>query len=337
MSKPHPRNDPPKPVHEAKPPPAATNPTPKPGVKKADGHLEQEVPAPSRAPDTGGETVTQPSAELCAEGAGAKGEVTPKVTGSVVVAPDAAAVGRRRYTGRGVANVRQLVSFVFIVPWTTDRMIDHEKTFLQYQRELRDGGTHLLQESMLVLDIIDVKAQSLLGYISVSLAALLFFLPIVSASAASSWGVVGTACAVRVLIGIMILLVIASILCLSCLNIVGAHTIDALSCDGKDNKEDYESHIVCTTHMRRKRYLIAHRISVLTALATLALMFNFLLAHASVPLPAGGASSAPGDAPTPRVSSNPAGVSKTLTKGRMRRARRDTPPKSDHKAHGAKK
>jgi len=159
----------------------------------------------------------------------------------------------------------------------------YERTFLTYQRQLREGGTHVLNEAMLVLDIIDAKANSLLAYISISLAALVFLLTSLSSSNLNFLFLGQSVLTISILLTLLALLV-AILLCLSCLNIVGSHTIQKLSIDNRLSPEEYEELIVKVTLSRRLRYRLAHRISMSTATITL-LIFAFLLAGALAPKP----------------------------------------------------
>jgi hypothetical protein len=154
---------------------------------------------------------------------------------------------------------------------------EHEQIFLTYQRELRDGGSKVLNEAMLVLDIIDVKTQSLLAYISISLAAMVFLITALPTSTNLHFDGLSKSYLTIALLLVIILLLSAILLCLSCLNIVGAHTIRMLAGRKKETQSEYETLIVGVTLARRKRYLVAHRISLVTAILTMA-VFLYLLA-----------------------------------------------------------
>jgi hypothetical protein len=155
-----------------------------------------------------------------------------------------------------------------ILEEATSPLLEHERTFLRYQRQLKEGGTKVLTEAMLVLDNIDVKAQSLLTYISVSLAALVFLITSPLNTPISRISFFGIDAFTQVLLILILALIGASILCLSCLNIVGAHTIRSLASRNQSTPQGYESHIVRVTLGRRSRYLVAHRISIATAFLT---------------------------------------------------------------------
>jgi hypothetical protein len=145
--------------------------------------------------------------------------------------------------------------------------VEHEKTFLHYQVKLRHGRHKLLNEAMLVLDIIDAKTQALLAYISISFVAVVFLLTLVR----------GHKTITELLLIVIILLLIAIVICLTCLNIVGAHTVK------RGLREDeYEALIVKVTLGRRMRYLIAHRISVLTAILLIVVFLYLLLTRTSL-------------------------------------------------------
>lgn len=165
-------------------------------------------------------------------------------------------------------------------------IVDHERTFLTYQIQLREGGTRVLNEAMLVLDIIDSKTQSLLSYISISLAALVFLITSLPNTPNLRLGAIDPHTFTVGLLILILGLLAASILCLSCLNIVGAHTIKSLAARKKQTPEEYEKLIVRTTKRRRDRYLWAHRISIVTAVLTF-LLFAFLLFSPLVIPPSG--------------------------------------------------
>lgn len=152
---------------------------------------------------------------------------------------------------------------------------EDERTFLSYQKELREGGTHVLNEAMLVLDIIDAKTQSLLSYISISLAAMVFLITSLPKSVNLNFLFFGETILTASLLLVILALLAASILCLSCLNIVGAHTIRLLKYQHCEGQQEYEDLIVRVTLGRRNRYIIAHRISILTAFF-IVVLFTFL-------------------------------------------------------------
>lgn len=156
--------------------------------------------------------------------------------------------------------------------------LEHETTFLSYQRELREGGTHVLNEAMLVLDIIDVKTQSLLSYISISFAGLVFLITSLPSNPALQLAFFSTEIFTSTLLALVIALLGASILCLSCLNIIGGHTIRRLASRKRYTQEEYESLVVGVTQARRDRYLAAHRITIATAVVTFVLFALLLFA-----------------------------------------------------------
>lgn len=144
--------------------------------------------------------------------------------------------------------------------------VHDEPTYLTYQRELREGGSFVLNEAMLVLDIIDSKTQSLLAYISVSVAALIFLITALPDSQADlDLGLLSRSTTITILLVVIFALMVAVVFCLSCLNIVGAHTIGDLKRRQRQSQEEYENLVVQVTCGRRNRYLIAHRISMVTA------------------------------------------------------------------------
>jgi hypothetical protein len=136
---------------------------------------------------------------------------------------------------------------------------------------------------MLVLDIIDVKTTSLLAYISISLAAMVFLITALPASTNLHHpGISQTYLSLAILV-VIVLLLMAILLCLSCLNIVGAHTIRMLAGKEEESQGDYERLIVAVTLARRKRYLVAHRISFCTAILTM-IVFAYLLGGSAAAL-----------------------------------------------------
>lgn len=155
----------------------------------------------------------------------------------------------------------------------------YERTFLTYQRQLREGGTYVLNEAMLVLDIIDTKANSLLAYISISLAALVFLLTSLDSNSNLNLVLISKAQLSVCLLAVLMALLTAIILCLSCLNIIGAHTIKKLTTSNKLSFDTYEELIVKVTSSRRRRYLFAHHISMATAAVSI-LIFALLLGGA---------------------------------------------------------
>lgn len=162
--------------------------------------------------------------------------------------------------------MRRLILFQFLLnrlPGVPDELI-----FLEYQRDLRDSGSLVLAEAMMVLDIIDVKAQALLAYISVSMAALIFLLTLLPQNTALHFVALTQADVVTILLASILALLVSILLCLSCLNIVGAHTITSLHRHNKRDVQSYEQLVVKVTLYRRLRYLVAHRISIGTALLT---------------------------------------------------------------------
>jgi hypothetical protein len=154
--------------------------------------------------------------------------------------------------------------------------LEAEKTFLSWQTALRVGGTHVVNEAMLVLDIIDTKTQALLAYIGISLAALIFLLAAPPNMLNLRLGLLSTLVFTTALLLIILILLAASVLCLSCLNIIGAHTIRRLESKKKLSQSEYESLVLRVTNGRRQRYLYAHRLSMVTAVLTF-LLFSLLL------------------------------------------------------------
>lgn len=141
--------------------------------------------------------------------------------------------------------------------------ITNEKDFLNLQSNLRGQNTTVHQEAMYALDSIDVKAQSLLSCISISIAALVFQLSEIQGSSISDKKEV-----TNFILLLLIFLSIAIVLCLSCVNIIGAHTVMLLkSEDEKKKLDEFNDLVLRVTLGRRTRYLIAHRLSIITAVS----------------------------------------------------------------------
>lgn len=178
-----------------------------------------------------------------------------------------------RHVGSGTASgVRRVIAFVVLTPAT-------ELDFLTSQIVNREGQSRILNEAMLVLDIIDSKTSALLGYISISFAALVFILTGSPSGTLLASMFQGDNRVFTILLAVVILLLmVAMLFCLSCLNIIGAQTMRKFSAtaDAAKRMEQYEKFIVRLTLSRRRRYLIAHRISLLTAVVVF-LAFAFLL------------------------------------------------------------
>jgi hypothetical protein len=139
--------------------------------------------------------------------------------------------------------------------------ITKEKDFLVLQSKLRGQNTSVLQEAMYSLDCIDVKAQSLLSYISISIAALVFQLSEIHSSS-----ILDKKEFTNFILILLVCLSVAIVLCLSCVNIIGAHTVMLLkSQEEKKKLDEYNDLVLRVTLNRRTRYLIAHRLSVTTA------------------------------------------------------------------------
>ena len=185
---------------------------------------------------------------------------------------------------------KALFTFLFLLflgCWTASQLlktfslptIEDEKKFLQYQLDLREHGTRSLEEAMDVLDIIDVKAQSLLSYISLSITALVFILAALQSGADFCMIFHDEVMLTRIILFFLVILSVAVIFALSVLNIVGAHTIRHLKYQkGKKSLKEYEELIVKVTLYRRIRYLVAHRISTFTAFCLGILFILMLLA-----------------------------------------------------------
>ena len=154
---------------------------------------------------------------------------------------------------------------------------EHERTFLRFQRVLREGGTLILNEAMLVLDVIDSKTSSLLSYISLSFAAMVFLITSLPGSAFLTVGFFDDRALIMSVLAIILALLVAILLCLSCLNIIGSHTIAHLSVTTELDERIYEDYVVRLTISRRRRYRAAHQVSVVTAMFMIILFISILV------------------------------------------------------------
>lgn len=119
---------------------------------------------------------------------------------------------------------------------------------------------------MFTLGVIDAKAQSLLSYISISIAVFVFILSELQTNTFIKY----------IILLMLFLLSIATLLCLYCVDIIGAHTIKCLkSKEEADRLNEYNDHIFKLSLQRRKCYIIAHRLSVVAAF--LCIIFMVLL------------------------------------------------------------
>ncbi len=141
--------------------------------------------------------------------------------------------------------------------------ITKEKDYFNLQSNLRGQNTTVHWEAMYALNSIDVKAQSLLTCISISIATLVFQLSEIQGSSISDKKEV-----TNFILLLLIFLSIAMVLCLSCVDIIGAHTVRLLkSEDEKKKLDEFNDLVLRVTLGRRTRYLIAHRLSIITAVS----------------------------------------------------------------------
>lgn len=143
--------------------------------------------------------------------------------------------------------------------------IEHEKEYQRTKAELKQQSNEHC-EVMFTLSVIDAKAQSLLSYISISIAVFAFILSELQTNTFIKY----------IILSMLFLLSIAMLLCLYCVDIIGAHTIKCLKSKEKaDRLNEYNDHIFKLALQRRKCYIIAHRLSIVAAF--LCILFMVLL------------------------------------------------------------
>jgi hypothetical protein len=108
--------------------------------------------------------------------------------------------------------------------------IENEKVFLRLQSYLRNQETSEVNEAMYVLDCIDTKAQSLLAYISISIAALVFLIPVIENNSLTNSAFFDKTFFTNIIFLLLVILSIAIVLCLSCVN-VHVHRPSAVTLD----------------------------------------------------------------------------------------------------------
>lgn len=128
----------------------------------------------------------------------------------------------------------------------------------------------------MILDIIDSKTSALLTYISIALAIFLFTFGMIADGKAFDLSGAGKSIISVIILFATIFSIFAIILCLSCLNIVGAHTVFDL------NKDEYLDYVVAVTLGRRNRYRRAQQISMGTSFGLLAVFLILSVEYTTV-------------------------------------------------------
>lgn len=143
--------------------------------------------------------------------------------------------------------------------------LDNEETFLRLMSYLRNNGDGVLSEAMYSLDCVDSKSQALLTYISISIAALIFLITGIQNNYLN-FMFIDQKQFVDFIYILLIVQSIAMILCLSCVNIIGAHTVLFLKEKDEENRrKEYFNLLKKISLQRRTRYLISHRLSIVSA------------------------------------------------------------------------
>lgn len=147
-----------------------------------------------------------------------------------------------------------------------NQSIEHEKELQQIKAKVRQeaGGNH---EAMLTLGIIDAKAQSLLSYISISVAAFVLILSALQNNSFFKFSVLEEKILFYIILLLLVILSIAMFLCLLSVNTIGAHTIKSFkSKETVDRQKEYNELLYKLTLRRRTQYLIAHRLCIIASL-----------------------------------------------------------------------
>jgi hypothetical protein len=103
--------------------------------------------------------------------------------------------------------------------------IENEKKFLHIQMLLKNHEDTEFKEAEYMLNIIDHKAQSLLAYISISIAALVFLIPVIEKNSLISSTFFGSTFFTIIIFLLLVILSIAMFFCLSCVNVVAARAV----------------------------------------------------------------------------------------------------------------
>jgi hypothetical protein len=141
---------------------------------------------------------------------------------------------------------------------------ENEEEFQQLKSKIHSQGGEL-HEALKTLDIIDAKAQSLLSYISISIAALVVLLSQIQNNSILKF-IFFDEKFMSILLLLSVFLTTSMILCLYCVNIIGAHTINHLKFNEPEKRlKEFGQVIINITLYRRIMYLFAYYLSFVTA------------------------------------------------------------------------
>lgn len=153
-----------------------------------------------------------------------------------------------------------------------NQSIEHEKELQRIKAKVRQqaGENH---EAMLTLGIIDAKAQSLLSYISISVAAFVLILSALQNNSFFKFNTLEEKVFLYIILSLLVILSIAMFLCLLSVDTIGAHTIKSFkSKEAVDRQKEYNELLFKLTLRRRTLYLIAHRLCIVAAILFILLM-----------------------------------------------------------------
>ena len=153
-----------------------------------------------------------------------------------------------------------------------NQSIEHEKELQRIKAKVRQqaGENH---EAMLTLGIIDAKAQSLLSYISISVAAFVLILSALQNNSFFKFNTLEEKVFLYIILSLLVILSIAMFLCLLSVDTIGAHTIKSFkSKEAVDRQKEYNELLFKLTLRRRTLYLIAHRLCIIAAILFILLM-----------------------------------------------------------------
>jgi hypothetical protein len=153
-----------------------------------------------------------------------------------------------------------------------NQSIEHEKELQQIKANVRQeaGGNH---EAMLTLGVIGSKAQSLLSYISISVAAFVLILSALQNNSFFKFSVLEEKILLYIILLLLVILSIAMFLCLLSVDTIGAHTIKSFkSKEVVDRQKEYNELLYKLTLRRRTQYLIAHRLCIIASLLFILIM-----------------------------------------------------------------
>lgn len=158
-----------------------------------------------------------------------------------------------------------------------NQSIEHEKELQQIKAKVRQqaGENH---EAMLTLGIIDAKAQSLLSYISISVAAFVLILSALQNNSFFKFNALEEKIFLYIILSLLVILSIAMFLCLLSVDTIGVHTIKSFkSKEAVDRLKEYNELLFKLTLRRRTQYIIAHRLCIVAALLFILLMVLLIL------------------------------------------------------------